>query len=286
MRSSRFILSHFMFVASMVSSACCAGRGSQDHSEVGVPSIPTTRPQAGALQTPGMIWCGGRQCDLKDSYCKNEGTVESTALRCAPKGPDFEPNQIGPYSMLCDDASDCGAGEVCCENDAGSGSVVYQCAKAPCGLREVCVEGSACRPGLTCQSAKHTPLGDTPTGAACAAAQKGAQCNKQRCSGQRPVCCWDPEASTGTCIGENEPCGTSHGRKVAYRCSSKADCGGYFCLARTPEGTFCAGLGVLFEGAVCMTKDDCPPQSCQTFQPYVGCKMDSVGSGKCVSEGE
>ena len=205
---------------------------------------------------------------------------DSVSLRCAPMGPEFDPERIAPHSMLCDDASDCKAGEVCCQNPVAGGGVVYECGKAPCGLRETCLEGGVCQPGLVCESGK-----DTPTGAHCVAEQKGAQCDTERCSGQRPVCCWDATARTGTCVGENEPCATRENRKEAYRCSSKADCGGYFCAAQVNE-TFCVGEGYVFMGVACLTEADCPSRSPQTGQPYAGCKVDDSGFGRCMEDDE
>lgn len=182
--------------------------------------------------------------------------------------------------MLCDDASDCQAGEVCCQEAVAGGYEVYVCGKAPCGLREVCVEGGACERGLTCQSSKKYP-----TGASCVSAKKGAQCGTERCSGQTPVCCWDSNAGTGRCVGESEPCSTNDNGKVAYHCSSKADCAGYYCAFQF-DRTFCVGEAYVFMEVSCMTNADCPPRSPQTGQPYAGCEMESVGSGKCAEREE
>jgi hypothetical protein len=284
MRSSPLGPLRFALVVSIALPACSGRRTAQDGPSVVVVAQPGSTmsnpslPATSALQTPGRVRCAGQPCDLRDSFCSNEGNVESISLRCIPKGSEFQPDRVVPYSMLCDDASDCKAGEVCCQNAIAGGYVVYECGKPPCSLRETCIEGGACRPGLTCQLSS-----DSPTGATCVSAHKGAQCGKQRCSGPRPVCCWNAQASTGTCVGESEPCATRDGSKAAHRCSSRADCGGYFCAAQV-DGTFCVGEGYVFMGVSCMTKDDCPARSSQTGQPYVGCKIDAAGSGNCVEE--
>jgi hypothetical protein len=270
----------WVFVMLAASSSCSGQRANTDSPAAVQTPPPSAEPsqhssQGDALWTPGHVRCGTHQCDLRDSYCKNVGDVESISLGCAPKGPDFDPDDVVPHSLLCDDASDCQAGEVCCQNPVPGGFVVYACGKPPCSLREACIEGGACQPGLTCEPSK-----DSPTGALCVATDQGAQCGKDRCSGARPVCCWDETAGTGTCVPEGEPCATNDNGKVAYRCSSKADCAGYFCAFQA-DGSFCVGWRYVFMGVVCMTDGDCPPRSPQTSQPYAGCEMTAVGSGRC-----
>ena len=235
------------------------------------PSSPAAGQEPGPVRMAGVVICGEQTCDLATSYCV-------AGSGCRPKGPDFDPQRVGPNSMLCDDASDCEAGSVCCMQGAGGGEVVMECRVPPCHLFELCVPGGACSEGRRCLQD-----GTDGTGASCQPASPGAPCGKERCGGVRPVCCWEGNAGKGTCVASPTDCPVDQNvGRAPYRCGSKADCAGYFCLGQTFSGSQCIGGG-LFDYAMCETFADCPEREITTWEPYTHCRKDAHGFGWCAT---
>lgn len=263
-------------LASFALEACARGKSEgSPPSNIGVAvhSVPNS-PAAEPIPTAGVVICGKQTCDLATSYC----VVDSG---CRPKGSDFDPDRVEPNSMLCDDASDCQAGSVCCMQGEG-GEVIMQCSAPPCSLLEVCV------PGGVCSTGRHCLRDETPgTGASCQPAFPGAPCGKQRCGGDRPVCCWDRNANKGSCVASHRDCPVDPNAEpntgvIPYRCGSKADCAGYYCLGQTFTGSRCMGGG-LFDYAMCETLADCPERELTTWEPFTHCRKDGHGFGWCAT---
>ena len=65
--------------------------------------------------------------------------------------------------MLCDELTDCLAGQVCCVNAAGATGPIYTCGYPPCATHEACVPGGMCgQAGNVC-----TPDAAQASGAKC-----------------------------------------------------------------------------------------------------------------------
>lgn len=285
-RIVRAIVRAFPLAAS-VWLVACPSRAPDPSSPTGVAvqpmppgSPPSTSPGSidGAFATPGMVACGDQNCDLTTSYCQAANGETHKEASCRPKGPDFDPERLDPYTLQCDDVSDCAPGTVCCAQWGGGGDLWFQCAPPPCSATELCTNGSKCSAGLKC-----VQDGMVGTGFSCQSAAPGAPCGPTRCAGERPICCWNAEQRTGSCVASDAECPSDpSGNRIPFRCGSKADCGGYFCLAQWFSGSRCVGGG-LFNEAMCDTFADCPERDVQSWELYTHCVKDQDGFGRCSS---
>ncbi len=233
-----------------------------------------------AKATPGFVACGSQTCDLAVAYCALKGEDSEAVWTCVPKGQDFDPERMDSRTLLCDDASDCGPGTVCCMQAGGGGEPYVECAPPPCSVVQVCIPNGPCPSGQRC-----VKDGTFGTGNSCQPADPGASCGPKRCSGARPICCWTASARTGTCVASSEECpGDREGDRLPYGCGSKADCGGYFCLFHMFEGAWCSGGDVLYDGAMCHTVADCPEIFMQTGEPFTRCVKVTDGLGRCATD--
>lgn len=219
--------------------------------------------------TPGRIWCETTSCDAASQKCCRN--VKDGLGSCIPRPA----RTCGHDDIVseCDEQADCGAGQVCCSWRACSERCpqVRHCQPPPChNGNEMCLPGGACREGFRC-----TPIPGSSE-ASCTWVNAGASCGGTRCSGQKPICCWDPKARTGTCAERH-----CMRQETALLCSSPQDCGGLTCGQRpdsddtdddpNPRGFSCTRPNQLTQAVLCDSVKDCPihsptgskPKSCR-----------------------
>ncbi|MBI5534431.1 MAG: SUMF1/EgtB/PvdO family nonheme iron enzyme [Deltaproteobacteria bacterium] len=222
-----------------------------------------------SAKTPGRIWCETTSCDATSQTCCRN--ADDGLGRCIPRTE----RKCGDNDIIsqCDEQADCGAGQVCCPWVGCSGGCPQErrCQAPPCDSGdEVCLPGGTCQPGFRCTV--------TPgfAEASCTWTDVGASCGGTRCSGQKPVCCWDDKARKGTC--SERQCKK---QESAFGCTSPKDCGGSTCgqtqyygdpnLDPDHLGFACAPLSHMTQAVLCSSMKDCPmhpptgskPKSCR-----------------------
>lgn len=211
--------------------------------------------------TPGFAYCGVRPCDLKSEFCF---IAEGRPGVCKPRS-ELERFHAGSGMqdkvLECDDVSDCPAGQRCCMGAyfGGTGPVSQLCDAKQCLAQEACVPGSACAAGNACKIAQAEPARGL-----CAPANLAVACGKATCSGDTPVCCWDPNKKTGTCVPPADSGGYDKCQLPAMNllaCRNRADCGGQFCCFDPNRGSSCWGAcGGSSDTVLCNTFADCPKE--------------------------
>lgn len=231
--------------------------------------------------TPGKILCGDRQCNLAlEVCCENE--VRGVA-QCVPKPAKdqyaCEKLDDAVYERHCDEKADCPGSQTCCMTWGCSGGCppVAVCSDFPClhGPVEQCLPGGACSSGFRCNA------GDGNRPGYCVFEKAGVACGKQRCTGDKAVCCWNSKKRTGECARD---CGEEPDEdRWALHCTTSDDCGGYPCANAmvTPlQFTTCLGAydvpdrsSVVF----CRNLADCPtmnmfgkPKACVADRRFPG----------------
>jgi hypothetical protein len=177
---------------------------------------------------PG-VRCGDTDC--KPGWLCCLGVDD--APRCLPQTQARSCKQ-GDRERLraCDDASDCGAGNVCCESREHEGSTSCRAMK-DCTLK-------LCARGDTCVNDDYTCLSDgsSPTGGQCVYRRGTTACGHEaRCSGDTPWCLWDRPTRSGECV---EPLAGL----TVLRCTSEKDC---------PNELACCWVGIAGGDAHCGT---------------------------------
>ncbi|MCB9578019.1 MAG: hypothetical protein H6717_13430 [Polyangiaceae bacterium] len=112
--------------------------------------------------TPNSVGCGGSDCDQSNSYCCQEWSNQTQSY--TPVCRAQNQNCYG-VNVECDGPEDCGSGQVCCGQLAGTGNyyTVFECRNPgqcaqSAGGRIVC-GGSpqVCPTGLTCAPSSFLP---------------------------------------------------------------------------------------------------------------------------------
>jgi hypothetical protein len=210
----------------------------------------------GPTSTPGTVQCGNTVCDLTTDKCCIDAQQNGTCVPNDGMNTCATPSLV---SMRCDDDADCGNNQVCCADVTGL-SYYYACAAPAMGPQSsTCALGESCIPGGTCATSGLTCVTQpkSQTGAICASDHAAPDCGGTPCSGADPVCCWDPNQSTGTCVASGTIC---PGLTSTLRCTQPSDCGsGYACCLRfgTNDETFCAG-NCDMNPVICAGASDCP----------------------------
>lgn len=204
--------------------------------------------------TPGKILCGDRSCDLATEVCC-ESEVRGIAQCVGKPAKDQSAcDQIaeGIFERHCDEKADCPGKQSCCLTWGCSGGCppIAVCSDVPClhGQVEQCLPGGACSPGFRCNAS----AGGRP--GACVYEKAGVACGKQRCSGERPVCCWNAKKRAGECA---RSCGEEPDEdRWALQCTTPDDCGGYPCANATVTP---------LQFSTCMGDYDVPDRSSVVF---------------------
>lgn len=126
--------------------------GSADANDGGAGGDATDAADAGGdagAATPGYVECpgapGGRCSTANDTFCcytpgTNLGTCSTDSVGCY---------QGGRALIMCDDHSDCAAGETCCHN--GGGTPYLGCSNSCIDIyKEVCHVSGVCQGGKAC----------------------------------------------------------------------------------------------------------------------------------------
>jgi hypothetical protein len=122
-------------------------------------------PSSGSSGTSGTSGTSGGtgtrsiNCDAKN-VCK--GTDRCCGIGTDWIGSSCKGDCAGAYELACDDAADCGTGEVCCYVSDGGARVKLSYCKSTCtGIeRQLCKPGgSECRTGSCVPFVNHSPEG-------------------------------------------------------------------------------------------------------------------------------
>lgn len=216
------------------------------------------------MSDPDSFECGDTRCRSGLETCCANGR-EGTCLPLVNDAPVGEPGYLktqweycdevkfplqASFDRMarCDESLDCEPNHVCCEQWLFSGSSgladckpMLPSGETPCDFGETCIEGSPCRtPGTECVSGM------------CRRKLAERACGPERCSGDAPVCCSEPQgcAAEGACP-----------RDKRLRCTSHADCvKGETCRVSGPGSTTCAKAVVHpdYTPYVCKKDRDCP----------------------------
>lgn len=188
---------------------------------------------AAPSRTPGQIVCGDARCDLgAEVCCEHE---ERGVARCLPRPPPdgyaCDGVSGAPTERRCDEKADCPGAQACCMTWACSGECppVAVCSDAPClhGAVEQCLPGGECSAGFRCEAAR----GGRP--GTCVLTNPGVACGETRCSGARPLCCWNAKTRSGECAREcsEEP----DEDRWSLGCTTPDDCAGHPCANLVPS---------------------------------------------------
>ena len=204
--------------------------------------------------TPGAITCGIAMCNTATEACCEH--VLDGVGQCIAKQDMGCPGD--GERLQCDENADCPSGKVCCPFWGCSGGCLREqvCQAAPCDYGpEVCLPGGTCRAGFSCVTEPDGRHGH------CVWQNVGASCGGKRCSGDKPVCCWDPKTNRGTCSASS--CSMESQR---LECTGPRDCGGSVCGHATyygdpnqPDpGYGCLPMSHIVDAFLCHKKSDCP----------------------------
>jgi hypothetical protein len=230
--------------------------------------------------TPGQILCGNERCDLKTQVCcENEARAIARCVPSPVKDQYACDNLEGATEKHCDEKADCPGSQSCCMTWGCSGGCppVATCSDMPCwhGPEEQCLPGGSCSAGFVCRKS-----GSSRTGY-CFYDKASVACGKQRCSGDKPVCCWNTKTKTGECA---ESCAEEENEDLwALSCTNPDDCGGYPCANFVPSPrafTRCMGSYDVPDRSTvvfCRSIKDCPqmnmlgkPKACLADKSFPG----------------
>jgi len=231
--------------------------------------------------TPGQVLCGDARCDLATQVCcENEAQGVAQCVP-KPKGDEDPCERVegALYQRRCDEKADCPGAQACCTTWACSGGCppVITCGDVPClhGQVEQCLPGGTCSPGFRCVASRDSRLGS------CVQERSGVACGKERCSGERPVCCWNTKTQRGSCAAD---CGEAPNEDLwALGCTSPDDCAGYPCANFVPAPVAfsrCSGAYDVPDRSTvvfCRRLEDCPvmnlmgkPKACLRDRSFPG----------------
>jgi hypothetical protein len=240
-------------------------------------------PTALAPLLPGTFRCGQAACRAGKENCCDFSATRGGCIPIVREGLQAQvlacqqvarPEESVSGVHRCNDATDCGAREACCEEWIWLGGFATTCQPIrggipACGINEVCV--STCRGrGAECQNG------------VCRKPLKQVKCGASMCEGDRPACCGDPLACRTEAECSADPL------TVRYRCASPRDCvEGEHC-ARGVLGTLCTrnydpvNVGIV----VCDSVKDCPStkETCQAGPGHVACGASEDGLRVCFCE--
>lgn len=188
--------------------------GDPSAGEPDVPEPIETRPGAPG-STRGTISCGKFRCRAGKERCFFDEAAQAWA--CGRAGA-IEANPM--LVAACDDASDCGAGEVCCRSvmSAYAPVCVARSRFADECLAELCdVGGPACPAGRSCVARKPGAQGECEAPAGPATCAGGVKCPKDA-----PICVVDHGRLA--CVAEGSPAFMAVDVRSRYRCTRQEDC--------------------------------------------------------------
>lgn len=229
-------------------------------------------PVPGQNPSTNRIACGSHTCNASTEVCCSFSDDYGCAPRVWTVPGDSAEDRLAPlidsckravhseYSFdfvgMCDDSTDCPAGQVCCSQWLWSGAGTFECKNASpdgasaCDFHEPCVDGSCATRGTTCVNGE------------CRKAGAKVRCAGVVCGDDAPICCLRDFNGTPKCERDCRAA-DPESRAVDYECSSSAGCpAGATCQAGM-FGSFCASL-VDTANAVtlCESDSDCPPDGC------------------------
>lgn len=236
------------------------------------PGVPCVFPDDNPADYPARCSSAERCCVLFPPDHPSDADPPETH-RCVGHASDDECPGPDKWDLACDEASDCGKGEVCC-GQATLGPLRTWCVAADkCDATLVCLPGSAeCPKSFHCErrwaSYAHSLrcVWDGP---------KSVACGGEKCSGKTPICQWDlastsprsPTSGRTQCVASR----SSDENARAFECSSRADCGGTQICCGSPHGSACSG-------------------SCATYFPgpetFCASDRECKKGERCVAEGE
>jgi hypothetical protein len=253
---------------------------------IAVPALPTPiDPRSG----PGVI-CGASRCAASEICCgfdrsgavdicvKATSSVMDTcvsALRAAQAMSDG----YSVHAASCDESSDCGENEFCCEKWIPGPSAVKICTSHPdkdCSLAEECIAGDCRSAGTRC------------VGGRCIKTNAQIACGGETCAGDRGICAWphDPKRGKPHCVDKLVNRG---GDNVYLTCGTSADCPkNAWCVSAASE-TFCAHADALATQSLvaCRNQSDCKEVESfveSKFGPHVSAAAKSKGV-RCLPSG-
>jgi len=100
---------------------------------------------------PGQITCAGAPCSVPAHYCCDDATADGGTEKCVPAST----SACGGLRRACDEAADCGGGQVCCIPPNAAPFVAYNaqcavtCKNDPLSY-QLCKTDQECENGLTC----------------------------------------------------------------------------------------------------------------------------------------
>lgn len=231
-------------------------------SDAAAPGTPKPAFGPAPATTPARIVCGDQACNLTTEVCcENEARG---VAQCVPRPAkdQYACDKVADalIERHCDEKADCPGNQSCCMTWGCSGGCppIAVCSDVPClhGPVEQCLPGGACSAGFSCAASEGRRPGS------CRYDKAGVACGTQRCSGEKPVCCWSSTRRTGQCA---RGCGEEpDDDRWALQCTTPDDCGGYPCAnaAVTPL-QFAACLGAYdvpdrSSVVFCRNLKDCP----------------------------
>lgn len=274
----------------------CAGPAAPKTAVVEAPSATATAPIDTAppapIAAPAMSWtagtiqCGSALCRAHAEVCCGDGRCapyaagkasdrSGAASACEAGGTKGTP-QIDDRLKLCDDASDCDRGDVCCNEPWTADRAAARCVhgkqgKSACALDESCMSGAPCAtPGTQCVRGT------------CRRVDVTIRCGVDKCRAGESCC---GKLGSAKCMAVKE-CAALEGAVEEYACSSPSHCPhGMYCVARA-IGSFCTGTwdASATTTVVCDSATDCPKTLCGTGKgaPSPRCaKADEHGLRLC-----
>jgi hypothetical protein len=230
------------------------------HDENGVlisgPGVPCAFPELG-VRSPQDRCAKGERCCVTfpaDRGAPPDAKVEAVCQAWSKK-TDQEGLSCSGWTLLCDEASDCGAGEVCC-GWGGDNPLHAECRKASdCKGTMLCVPGGSCPDNLLCigpwlsWAETHRCVAPTKTAIPCG--------SKGICPAERPFCRWDEAKRTGTCV-ERKPSDAPREGSDVFECFSRSDCGigGQRCCGSSSRSACNGDCGTHFPGSDVLCKSD------------------------------
>lgn len=264
--------------------------GSTSPPSAAAPRAPAAAPAVSARQTPaatlGRIACGSGSCQVTTEFCF-EGTQTTPRCLAIAEEQNYARGASSDDALyLCDDASDCPAGQQCCAGSwGGTGPSYHACTADRCQDHVTCLPGSVCPAGLRCE-----PLPHNQARGMCVPDHPGVACGASRCQKPEPRCCWQSDTRSGRCMSASaDRTACSADGESLLECRNRADCGGYFCcrelLGSTTCSSTCPGAAV---AVACETFADCPPEGPGPggiLQRYDRCEAGACTGELCNPDG-
>ncbi len=248
--------------ASASASASAPAASGDATADSGLP--PPARDRA-AGSTRGTIACGAARCRAKEEVCV--WVERARDWGCVARAAAADGDAYG-----CDDASDCGAGESCCESFASAAIYVGCTPRGGPGRdcrAEICVEGdgAGCPAGQACSKGYCESTAPKPP----------TRCGTGRaCRGAAPLCQW--LGGKASCVSSQAAVEPADDNEASlYECTRPADCAkGEVCCSGTLRGLREAACSYACDQAnqhvLCASDADCRRDFCAGHDDEAACR--------------